>query len=169
MITTISEELYIFLATIYGGILIGLIYDLYRIIRGIFRPKKIATIVEDLIFWIIIAITAFFVLLFSNDGQLRFYTFLGFGIGATMYIWILSPYVVRSIVIIMRLIKKTVYKIYNIIMFPIKKLIMFLKVPVRWIIKKLRPGYLKFKRLKKLPETWIKEMKKDIKLIIRKK
>jgi len=169
LIASISEELFIFFATIYGGILIGLIYDLYRIFRRVFRPKKIATLVEDLIFWIVTGAAAFFVLLFSNDGELRFYTFLGFAIGAMLYIWALSPFVIWGITALLKLIKRIVLKLCIIILYPVRKIVLLLKKPWRWMGKKLRPIYLKIKRFKQLPRSWLKEMKKQVGLIIKKK
>ena len=169
MISSVSEQLYIFLATLYGGMVIGFIYDLYRIFRGIFRPKKLATLIEDLIFWIVIGAAALVVLLFSNDGQLRFYTFLGFAMGALIYISVLSPYVLRCIILILKIIKKILSKLLHILLFPLRKLILLIKRPCRWILKKLQPIYLKVRRLKQLPRRWAKEMKKYAKLILKKK
>ena len=89
-IYSISQETYILFITICGGVLIGFMYDLYRIFRGLFNPKKIATMIQDLIFWVFIFIVAFYVLVFSNEGAVRYYNFLGFIIGASFYRFSLS-------------------------------------------------------------------------------
>lgn len=79
MDTTIKIQFYIFLTSIYGGGLIaGLAYDIYRISRLCFKPKKLATLIEDLFFWIGIGIIFFYLLNKNNWAELRFYIFLGF-------------------------------------------------------------------------------------------
>ena len=149
--------------------IIGFIYDLYRISRRIFRPRKLATFIEDLLFWLVIGAAAFFVLILSNDGQLRLYTFLGFVTGSMLYISFLSPYVLKLILLILRIIKKVCMGILRILIFPIRKIIFILKIPARWIKKKIQPIYTKAKRVKQLPKRWVSDMKKHARLILRKK
>ncbi|MCT4620710.1 MAG: spore cortex biosynthesis protein YabQ [Marinisporobacter sp.] len=169
MITYVSKQAYVFLATLYGGILIGFIYDLYRILRCIFKPKKIATIIEDLIFWIVIGIASVWVLLFSNDGKLRFYTFLGFAIGAILYNRILSRFVIKGIVSILRVIKRIFLKVLGVILYPLKiirKLLLRIWKPMK---SKFSPVYLRVKRLCLLPKMFYKEVVKYAKFIKNKK
>ncbi|QXM07232.1 spore cortex biosynthesis protein YabQ [Crassaminicella indica] len=169
MITYVSEQIYVFLTTLYGGIIIGFIYDLYRILRCIFKPKKIATIIEDLIFWIVIAIIAVHVLLFSNDGQLRFYVFLGFLIGAILYNRILSRFVIRGILILLNKLKSLLMKLLRIILFPIKiikKFFVMLFCPLK---KKFSPLYLRMKRLFLMVKIWYRDMVKYTKFMRNKK
>ena len=169
MITYVSEQIYVFLVTLYGGIIIGLIYDLYRIFRGIFNPKKIATMIEDFIFWMVISIAAVSILIFGNDGELRFYTFLGFVLGALLYNRLLSRIVIKSIVIILITIKRILMKIFYIIIYPVKVLIRLLKKPARKIKKKYKPVYIRIKMFLLLPKRIYKDIKKYIKLMKEKK
>ncbi|WP_129595707.1 spore cortex biosynthesis protein YabQ [Anaerophilus nitritogenes] len=169
MITYVSEQIYVFLATLYGGIIIGFIYDLYRIFRGVFKPKKIATMIEDFIFWMLIGMAAVFVLLFSNDGQIRLYTFLGFVLGATLYYKILSGFVIYLLVKIIKIIQKIFVKILKIILYPINKLIKWIKRPCRVIKKRVSFVGYKIKRVASLPKRVYKECKKYIKWMRRKK
>lgn len=46
-------QLYIFLVFIIVGMLTALIYDLFRILRKVFKTKDFITQVEDMIFWLI--------------------------------------------------------------------------------------------------------------------
>lgn len=169
MITYVSEQIYVFLATLYGGIVIGFIYDLYRIFRCIFRPNKIATIIEDFIFWIVISIAAVTVLLFSNEGQIRFYIFLGFMIGAFLYNRVLSKFVIKSMIFLLRIIKKIFLKIVNILLYPLKVLRKLSLKPLRWLKKKIYPIIFRLKRICLLPKILYKDMKKYIKVINMKK
>ncbi|WP_025642473.1 spore cortex biosynthesis protein YabQ [Schnuerera ultunensis] len=78
METTIKIQLYIFLTSIYGGLISGLAYDIYRVNRLYFKPRKIVTILEDLLFWIGISFIFFYIINKSNWGSMRGYIFIGF-------------------------------------------------------------------------------------------
>ncbi|MGO1468924.1 MAG: spore cortex biosynthesis protein YabQ, partial [Tissierella sp.] len=58
-----SKELYIFLLSINQGIILGLSYDIYRVVREGFKAKKILSILEDIILWIVITFLVFIFLL----------------------------------------------------------------------------------------------------------
>src|SRR5690606_14910652 len=90
MTTDIKFEFYIFLNSVYAGLVSGIIFDLYRVIRYFFKPKKVVTIIEDLLFWIGIGLIFFYILNKSNWGQLRGYVFIGFFLGGLIYLNILS-------------------------------------------------------------------------------
>jgi spore cortex biosynthesis protein YabQ len=169
LINFVSEQVYVFLATLYGGFIIGFIYDLYRIFRCVFEPKRIATLIEDLIFWIVISITAVVVLLFSNNGQLRFYTFLGFAAGVILYSSIFSKYIIKIIMILLRTLKKIICKIIKLLLYPLQIAIFYLKRPWYGLKKRLRPIYYRCKKWGSLPKRLYQEMIKYIKLIRKKK
>ncbi len=61
-----------------GGLIAGLAYDIYRISRLCFKPKKLATLIEDLFFWIGIGIIFFYLLNKNNWAELRFYIIFRF-------------------------------------------------------------------------------------------
>ncbi|MDF2548330.1 MAG: yabQ [Anaerosolibacter sp.] len=169
MAMSVSEQVYVFLATMYGGILIGFIYDLYRILRLIFKPKKIATFIQDLIFWIVISGVAIVVLLFSNSGQLRFYTFLGFAIGSILYNRLLSSTIISTSVYLLWFLKKIIISLINKMIYPIKLLIQWSKKPYRWMKKKVMPFYYRCRRIGTIPRRIAKDIRKYIKTVMKKK
>ncbi len=77
-------------ATVFGcscilGVVLGILYDVFRIIRVIINPKNITVFVQDVIYFLISgAITFLFVLAF-NFGELRFYILIGESAGWTLY------------------------------------------------------------------------------------
>ncbi|SDJ83758.1 spore cortex biosynthesis protein YabQ [Natronincola ferrireducens] len=168
MIST-YQEAYILLVTIYGGILIGFIYDLYKIFRGIFNPKKIATLIQDFLFWLIISIVAFYVLIISNQGALRFYNFLGFLIGAIIYSFLLSDIVIRAVIFILRTMKKFIVDLYHIITYPLRVGLCLIAVPCSYCKTKTKPIYYKTKRYVKLPSRMLEETKKSLTNYFKKK
>jgi len=168
-IYSISQEAYILLASIYGGILIGFIYDLYKIVRLIFSPKKIATVLQDLIFWIIISLVAFFVLVNSNDGDIRFYNFLGFVLGAFMYYQVLSAIITRTVIYLAKQTKIFILDLYKLIKYPFRVGLCLLEGPYSYCKKRTKPVYYKSKRILKLPKKTFMSTKKNIKVYFTKK
>ncbi len=164
-----SEQVYVFLATMYGGILIGFIYDLYRIFRLIFKPKKIATFIQDLVFWIFISGVAVAVLLLSNSGELRFYTFLGFVMGSILYNQLLSRIMINTIVYLLCLLKKIMISLIKRLVYPIKVMIQWAKVLWRWAQKRLRPVYNRWRRIATIPKRIARDIKKYLRTVMKKK
>jgi len=163
------QESYILLVTIYGGILIGFMYDLYRIFRRIFQPKKIATMIQDLIFWGVISIVAFYVLIFSNQGAIRFYNFLGFMLGSAFYQMLLSKLVIKSLTFLLRMIKKFIYDMYQIIKYPFSVAFCLMLGPYSYCKTKAKPVYYKARRVGKLPSNIIRDTKKTLATYFKKK
>jgi len=169
MDNSIQSQAYIFFATLYGGIVIGFIYDIYRIFRYYSKPKKIATFIEDLVFWIIVSIIALLILLFSNWGEIRGYVFLGFLSGAFLYNKALSKPVISILVIIIRFIVKGLKYMFNVIIFPFKVIATLLYKPYNSVKKKGSNVYRKTKRIIKLPFAFASDIKKSARTIIKKK
>ncbi|HHY90579.1 MAG TPA: spore cortex biosynthesis protein YabQ [Clostridiales bacterium] len=165
MKVSVLHEIYVFLSTLYGGLLIGFIYDLYRIFRCIFKPKKIATIIEDLIFWIVISATAVAVLFYSNDGQLRFYPFLGFALGAILYNILLSKAVIKNSIRFLRMVKRLLKRLCK----PFTKIYRLLRWGWNCFKKRFSPLYYLLKRIGKLPGRYWLELKKYGRFILYKK
>ena len=61
MIPTIQEQTHLFLITVLGGGILGLLYDAFRILRAIPHPD-IITNLEDLLYWILVALSIFYIL-----------------------------------------------------------------------------------------------------------
>lgn len=76
------------------GFVIGLIYDIYRVFRWTFKPSKWMIAVLDLLFWIAAALGCFYTLFETNYAEIRFYVFLGLGVGWIFYLLTASRYVI---------------------------------------------------------------------------
>lgn len=75
----------IFLATIWGGMVIGIIYDAFCILRAVLRAKDGLTAMMDVLFWLITTAVILFVLFTANDGEVRLYHVVGFLVGIGIY------------------------------------------------------------------------------------
>ena len=49
----VTNQAYLFLIFIVNGIIIGLLFDFFRIIRKVIPTNDIATYIEDILFWIL--------------------------------------------------------------------------------------------------------------------
>lgn len=87
-----------FVMTVTVGVLLGVIFDFYRVLRGVFKPRAITTYIFDLMYWLLAIALAFGGLLVSNWGELRFYVFLGLTGGAAIYYKLLSRYAIWLLV-----------------------------------------------------------------------
>lgn len=84
MSATINQP-FIFLATVYGGLLIGLLYGFITAIRHLTHAGKVATALWDVFFFAGGTIISLIVVYIASKADLRFYTFLGLGLGFCMY------------------------------------------------------------------------------------
>lgn len=144
----ITNQAYLFLIFVINGILIGLLFDLFRILRISFKTKDFVTYIEDIIFWIMTGAIILYSIFAFNNGEIRFFMFLAMVIGVVLYMTIFSNYVIKSSVYIIKIFKKIFSFIYKIIRIPfyyvfkiIKKVffkpISFVTINFRNISKKL--------------------------------
>lgn len=148
-------ELHIFLTSIYGGIIIGIIYDFYKSVRYLFKPKKIITYLGDFLFWIIMSCVFFYTLVKINWGEIRGYILFGFFLGIIIYGSIFSKYVYSIFIKLVGFIKEIICSTVSFIFYPFK------------YFKKRSSKTLN--KIKKLPIEIIREMKKYKKIISTKK
>ncbi|MCD5415127.1 MAG: spore cortex biosynthesis protein YabQ [Clostridiales bacterium] len=113
-----NQETLIFLTTIYGGILIGFIYELYKLFRKIFRPKTISTNIQDVFFWSIILMVVFYTLIVTNQADLRYYNFMGFMIGVIVYHCLLASCLRRTLLGIVNTLANYTMDVMKICMYP---------------------------------------------------
>ena len=128
------NQLYLFLIYVATGIIITIIFDIFRSIRKSMRTGNKITTIEDVIFWIIISIIIIFEILYFNYGELRLYILLGLITGSAIYLITASKYVIKVNTKIFTEIKKLVLKIMKIL----SKMIKLLITPIQYIIKKCK-------------------------------
>jgi spore cortex biosynthesis protein YabQ len=83
----------------YGAIIVQL-YDLYRMLRILWNHSTIAVAIEDLLFWFMTGCIIFHMMYTYDYGRVRFYFFLGMGIGMLSYYYTFSRfflYVVKKV------------------------------------------------------------------------
>ena len=74
------------IASFFGGILFGLFWEIFRIIRRAYEHRAIWVLFEDVAFFIVIAFSYFFLCFAFANGNLRWYSFLCCAIGFVIYL-----------------------------------------------------------------------------------
>lgn len=103
MLIYVLDQLHVFLAAVYTGFIIGIIYDLFGLLRRLSKAGRYLTGLLDLIFWIFAAMFSFAVLFYVNSGEIRAYGFLGMVMGFTAYKLTLSRIVVMFLDFLVKL------------------------------------------------------------------
>ena len=123
----ISNQANLFLIFVIDGFIIGLLFDAFRILRKSFKTSDIITAIEDIVFWIITGIILLYTIFVFNNGEIRFFMFVGIFIGTLLYILLISKYIIKASVSIIKILKKIVTFIFKIIVFPIQSIYKIIK------------------------------------------
>jgi len=104
---SLSEQFLAFAATVAAGLAAGFFYNYYCELRRAFKFRKRATILGDIVFWLVTTAVIFLALLRGNWGEVRLYVFVGLFLGAFFYYWLLSAPVSRFLRFKFQVVKKT--------------------------------------------------------------
>lgn len=102
-----------------GGIITGILFDIYRGIRGL-NPLKILNVIEDLLFCVLIALTVFAFLLYTNYAFLTPYVYIFIIIAAFLYFRFVSKYFYEIEIIMGRSLYKLIRILLKNIWYPLK-------------------------------------------------
>ena len=156
----------LFLIFTIDGVLIGIIFDIFRILRKTIKTSDFVTYIEDFLFWIITSSILFYslfwiitaiVLLYSiftyNNGEIRFFMFLAVILGFVLYLCTISSYLIKINVKIINVIKRIFLNLFEIIYKPLIKTFKILKKiifkPILFVIINIRKNMKNIKnRLK---------------------
>lgn len=128
-IMEISQALYgfIFIYSIIIGVILGVVYDVFRIQRITMESdnkyitviRDIIIFVEDIIFAVISAVFIVVMIFHVNDGQIRWFVLFGTGVGFIIYyntigriVILCSEKIIAFIRYCIRMIKKFIYKFF---------------------------------------------------------
>lgn len=98
MTGTVQSQLIGLAVTVLAGVIMGALFDLYRVARWAFRPGRALTAVCDVIFWLFAATVVFTFLLAYSWGEVRFYMLVGFALGFGVYRVVLGRHVLGGAV-----------------------------------------------------------------------
>ena len=132
---TINEQAFLFLTCVQTGIIMGMLYDLIRILRKVIHHPNWLVQIEDLLYWITCGCFAFIMVYWENYGQIRVFVFIGILIGALLYFSTASILFMKVANWIIDWTKKVLKKIISFVLIPIKCIIVIIKIPYRYVCR----------------------------------
>lgn len=111
-----------------SGLALGVLFDVCRVVFGKLRLPRYLLPLVDVIYWIVATILVFYVLMVSNEGQVRVFVFLGIGIGICFYFALLSHWIIWLLLILIRV-------LISLYRFAKKMVYLFLIKPIRGIYR----------------------------------
>ena len=115
-----QNQAYLFIVFSLTGVIIGLLFDFFRILRRSFKTSNIITYFEDVLFWILTGVLILYNIWYFNNGEIRIYMFLGIIMGVLIYMLTLSNIIISllskiliSIVKVLELPFKTLFSIFH--------------------------------------------------------
>lgn len=113
-----TQELGVFYSTIYGGIAVGLLFDIYRSLRRNFKVIRYLSLIFDSLFWLMVTILTFITINAVENFNLRYYHIIALFIGFLLYYSTISKFILaflnKLIYLVTNLFKKTVHYIVSI-------------------------------------------------------
>lgn len=121
MSTFVSQQFFEFTVLFYGGIVAAFIYDLVLLYQKYFKPNSFFSVIQDILYWIMVTSIVIYLLYYSSLGKISAYSFIAIFLGFMIYKMLLS-----------KMISKTIEKIF-----------LFLFEGIKFVVKKLCLSFIK--------------------------
>ena len=106
----ITSELMSFFMCLVLGMGIGVLFDIFRIIRKVISHNNIVVIVQDCIFCILSGAYVFYIMYMLNFGQFRFYLIIAIILSNILYFLTISRHFINIFLHILTPIKYIIEK-----------------------------------------------------------
>lgn len=140
------NQAYLFLIFTINGVIIGILFDTFRILRKSFKTNDIFTYVEDILFWILTGIILLYSIFTFSNGEIRFYMFIGIFLGCIIYMLLISKYFIEINVKIILSIKKVISIIFSPIIYIIKIFKKLFFKPIHFVTINMQKIYINRKK-----------------------
>ena len=156
----LPEQSRIFLLSVGFGFVLGILYDVFRIVRLVVSPGKRLVAVYDVVYVILCAFLSFLFFLTVNNGAVRGYALFALLLGWAVYYLSLGIFVVKLTSFLVNLTRR----IFSAIMRPVNSFLRFAgKKLLRlrtFLIKNTKKIQKKFKLLLKLYTLLVYNLKR---------
>ena len=158
----VYSQLFCLLIFTITGIIIGILFDIFRILRKSFKTADFVTYLQDILFWILTGAIILFSIFQFNHGEIRSYVFVGIILGVVLYMITISKFIMKSSVFIIKWIKKIISYPLHLLENIIKK---FMIKPIIFIFNLVKDkGNKIYKKNKKMTKINKKDKKKQTNL-----
>lgn len=135
-----------FLFFILIGIILGILFDLFRIIRKCFKTSDLITYIHDILFLVLSGVILLISIFIINNGEIRGYIFLGIFIGILVYFITISKFLIIALTKIILFLKKILIK-------PIVDFCKFIRKIIKKLINKIKIIIKNIKKIEKKPKN----------------
>lgn len=123
---SIAEQTQVFIIFVIVGIIISFLFDIFRILRKVYKFSNMLIYMQDILFWLLTGIIILQAIFKFNSGDIRIFLFLGIFVGVFIYISLFSIYVIKIGSFILKLINRLIRKLINVFKVPICKILNFM-------------------------------------------
>ncbi|MGL4362859.1 MAG: spore cortex biosynthesis protein YabQ [Cellulosilyticaceae bacterium] len=149
----VNVQTLLFIKAIEIGIIMGMIYDIIRIIRKIVIHPNWLVQAEDALYWISCIGIGFTALYIHNFAEIRVFVFIGMILGAILYFATVSIIFMKVATWIINLMRKIISELIRILSIPLRFIIRLLSIPAmhikKLIVKVKKFIYYKFRQSKR--------------------
>ncbi|HEY5560564.1 MAG TPA: spore cortex biosynthesis protein YabQ [Clostridiaceae bacterium] len=117
MLKSIVEQATTLMFGIFCGMVIGFLYDLYRLFRGL-KVARFVIFVEDILFWIFSAIVIFMIMYYTSAAYIGTYAYLYICIGLFIYFKLLSYRLIKIEKLTLKLLFSIVRILFKHLLYP---------------------------------------------------
>ena len=136
----IGNEAIFFVISMFCGMGLVVVYDLFRIFRRLVSHGNIWIGCEDVSYWLFCTAVVFLLLYRQNDGMMRAFCFLAIGLGGLIYAFLFSKTVVKLVVQFL----KALWKVIGSPIFKRgKKAFVFVRKQLKKLYKAIKIGLCK--------------------------
>lgn len=157
-ILSLSTQARSFLYSLGFGLLIGILYDVLRVVRLVLSFSKIATYITDFLFSLVSAVMTFLFCLSVTNGEVRSYILLGEFIGFFVFYISFGSVAVKFSEKSVRKIEKAIKRILHFIFSPFIKIFKVISLKFLNFRKKVRK---KSKNPKEIVKNLLQKSKKS--------
>ncbi len=163
-----SQE-YMLAVSVMGGMFLGSIWDIYRLIRHYLKLGSVGTAIGDIVYWIISIYIGVQLIFDLSYGNVRLFILMGFLIGALLYFYGISRYILKVFIFIVDTILKLSKKIINLLIGPIKFIYKQIKIILYPLKIKYKKTKIKVNKRYKFIKFKLKKVSKNRKMVYNKK
>ena len=120
---TIADQTRLFLLALGLGFLLGIVYDLFRVVRMAFTMRRVGVFIQDVLFFLTCAAATFLFLLAVNQGEIRGFIIAGEGLGFLIYYFSFGLLAVR----VSSFLVHAIHRLFFVISVPFRALFRLLK------------------------------------------
>ena len=150
-ILSLSTQTRSFLLSLGFGLIIGILYDVLRVVRIFLSFSKIAAYVTDFLFSVLSAVMTFLFCLSVSNGEVRLYIILGEFIGFSVFYLSFGTVAVKFSEKTVKKILNALRKIFRLIFSPFIKIFTVVSIKCTKLRKKVQKTVKNHKKFDKSP------------------